>query len=574
MKRLLGSLFVIAGVFSVGLGSALASPLPEPDSVMMLAESEEYERQNILIIASPDILLHPFFSSLFSSYANTRDEILHTSTIGDSHPHKNSHPAKSTLGTNGTNTQPGGTDGISATAPKSADGSPGGIASIPPIPNGTSGGKTTVSATLAPIGPTTVELTEVYPNTAGDDKLEEYLALKNTGDADVNLSGWTLKDDSEKTYVFPAGFTLTQGQILRIPRAQSNLSLNNDADKLFLFAPDQKLIDSLFYENAKQGDRYLRVGSVWKWSSDVQIPQPTSVPTIPVEPSESTNPQPVTTKANNTTSPKPANKATTSAPSASQVVSTPAPSVLTIAQAKEKSDDTMIKITAVANVSPGTLGKQFFYVQDETGGIQVYKHNTDFPDIRAGTKVIVEGVMSSSGQERRVKIPKTGSINVDGSVSEFSTAAKKIEELTTEKIGTLAKVSGALKNAAIDLIQIEEDGKTLEIGIASDTGIDTLPLTLGAKLEVTGILRPSGDGFKLMPRSSQDIRVLQEDAPATAATVDSGKTTHQKRDGQIATLIAATSGTILAIWIARQFIRHKKNLYVDPPVIVTAETMR
>ncbi len=543
MKRFLGSLFVIAGVLRIGLGNALAAE-PSVDPLMMLAESEAYSREQIIIIASPELLKSPFFSSLLSSYVYPSEQLLTSVTNGNSDSNKNSHTPKPAAGTNGKNTQSGGTDGVSSTAGKPANGSAGGVAP-PPTP--------IVS------GPTTVEFSQVYPNTSGDDKLEESITMKNTGSADVNLAGWMIKDASDKTFTFPSGSTLPPGQTLSVGRAQTGIALNNDTDKLLLIAPDQKLIDSVTYENAKQGEPYLRVGSVWKWASDAQTPEPKSAPAVSVEPA-----QPVTN-----TPPIVKTKKESAVPTL-----TPIASPLTISQAKEKPDDTFVKLTGVATVVPGTLGKQFFYLQDETGGLQVYKHEAVFPDMQVGTSVTVEGVMSTSGAERRVKVSKTGSIQTKGLTSEPTALTQKIQELTTEKSGMLLKVSGVLANASSDLIQLEEDGKTLDVGIGSYTGIDTSLFTAGAQLEVTGVLRPSSDGFKLMPRSQQDIIVLQEKTPVTTGTIDTGKTTQQKKDERIATLLASASGTILAIWVVRQLVRHKQKLYANSSLPVSAETVR
>jgi micrococcal nuclease len=46
----------------------------------------------------------------------------------------------------------------------------------------------------------------------GENLNDEYVVLENTGDADLDLSGWTLTDAVGKTYTFPDGFTLAPGE--------------------------------------------------------------------------------------------------------------------------------------------------------------------------------------------------------------------------------------------------------------------------------------------------------------------------------------------------------------------------
>lgn len=72
-------------------------------------------------------------------------------------------------------------------------------------------------ATTPTISTSNVIVWEVHEDTAGNDNEnlnDEYVVLKNTGNSDVNLQGWVLKDEAEHVYNFPdtileAGSTVT-----------------------------------------------------------------------------------------------------------------------------------------------------------------------------------------------------------------------------------------------------------------------------------------------------------------------------------------------------------------------------
>lgn len=59
-----------------------------------------------------------------------------------------------------------------------------------------------------------LELTEINADAEGSDYNnlnDEYIVFRNTNDTAVDLTGWTVEDETGKTYQFPMGFTLQPG---------------------------------------------------------------------------------------------------------------------------------------------------------------------------------------------------------------------------------------------------------------------------------------------------------------------------------------------------------------------------
>ncbi|MBX0326031.1 lamin tail domain-containing protein [Halomicroarcula sp. F13] len=104
-----------------------------------------------------------------------------------------------------------------------------------PVPPGTKGdvverarldagsGATDSTAVAADGGTTTREGTlsieAVHADADGDERTnlnDEYVVFKNSGDASLDLSGWTVTDEAGKTYTFPDGYTLEAGSTVTL----------------------------------------------------------------------------------------------------------------------------------------------------------------------------------------------------------------------------------------------------------------------------------------------------------------------------------------------------------------------
>ncbi len=406
-----------------------------------------------------------------------------------------------------------------------------------------------VAALVVPPSPKTLVIVELYPNTTNSDETEEYVRLKNTGELPVHLTGWMLKDSSDKTYTLTQTEPLASGNTVDLMRPQTKLTLNNEADQITLIAPDGQSVDTLSYASAPQGETYQKIDDHWYWSSQIPTTQSTMV----------------------STGAPPTAQPTSSTAHTNLVVTSTG---TTIAKIKLLPDASVVDVTGTVTVLPGRLGKQFFYVQENGSAVQVYKNDASFPEMTVGTRVRMVGVMSTSGTERRLKIDKTGSIEPLESGTEPTAEQQNIIELNAENIGKLVRVAGMLVTVSSDRMTIEQDGKSLEIAIASGTNIDASVFKPGDHLEATGIVRPFGEKIKLMPREQTDLVVKNKLSAVTTATIGTGNETKTHNDQKLAGLLAAASGTILMILVIKHFLRKQQTSYVHNSVSAAAETVR
>ena len=79
-----------------------------------------------------------------------------------------------------------------------------------------------------------VEIINALPNPDGADIGRETVTLSYGGQRTLDISGWSMRDRADNTFVFPDGSILRSGQnefTLRRP----TMPLNNDGDTITLF---------------------------------------------------------------------------------------------------------------------------------------------------------------------------------------------------------------------------------------------------------------------------------------------------------------------------------------------------
>ena len=113
-----------------------------------------------------------------------------------------------------------------------------------------------------------IVINEILPSPKGEDAKEEWIEIFNRGDSEIDLSGWQIVDTGgkTKTYTFPAKTKIGARGFLILSRPTSKITLNNDSDGLNLIQPDGKIIDSIDYQKAPQGESFNRTESGWIWS--------------------------------------------------------------------------------------------------------------------------------------------------------------------------------------------------------------------------------------------------------------------------------------------------------------------
>ena len=70
---------------------------------------------------------------------------------------------------------------------------------------------------------------------------------------------------------------------------------------------------------------------------------------------------------------------------------------------KKLDSGTNVEIEGFANTKPAQISNQYFYIEDDSGGVQIYNYYKDFPELNIGQKIKVLGKITEA-KILRVKI--------------------------------------------------------------------------------------------------------------------------------------------------------------------------
>lgn len=108
-------------------------------------------------------------------------------------------------------------------------------------------------------------INEFLPYPEKDEK--EWVELYNSSSETINLTGWRIDDEENSTspLTIPSNTEIEPGEFLVITMTKS--MFNNDGDKIRLLWPDNQIIHSISYQNAKKEQTCARFETQWFWTS-------------------------------------------------------------------------------------------------------------------------------------------------------------------------------------------------------------------------------------------------------------------------------------------------------------------
>ncbi len=367
-------------------------------------------------------------------------------------------------------------------------------------------------------GPLTLRLSELYPNTSGDDASEEFIEIENTGDADIDLQGWSIADASGKTFAAADSLVIAPHAFLALSRELTRITLNNDDDTVTLIAPNGTVVDTQTYAHAQNSSSLSLLGSDWSWSG--------------------------------TPTPNASNAVLADAVSSHGSSASGSGRGISAGTIRRSVEGTVL-------VAPGVLNSQTFYVQTEDGGTQVYKSDGDFPALAEGDVVLISGTQTVARGEERLKVAKTDIVRVLASGDPVEPEETTIAELSDKDNGRLVRVLGTVVTRSGDRVTVEDGASQISVRVADGTGIDaSSAFVRGTRIRVTGILTVAAGKLTLLPRSPADVESLAAELPPAALATAAAPTGNQSaadRDATTAAAITVGVALLLSAYSARKF---------------------
>jgi hypothetical protein len=308
-------------------------------------------------------------------------------------------------------------------------------------------------------------LSELLPDPSGDDTAGECIELENRGSVDQDLEGWRLTDAGGGEHEFSAGTLLPAGSFLCVPYGASHLSLNNGGDTISLLDPSGVAHSTVTYEEAGEGESWAWDAAAlsWRWSLG---PTPGAANFFPAPPETA---------------------------------------LLSVEQARVS--EGAARVRGVVTAASGTLGSRIAYIQDETGGIQVY----GLADLPLGAWVELRGKISSYHNERRFKFSSVIVLGQAALPEPLGPGRPPDEALE----GRLVRYTGRIVRIRGSTVWVSAGGGEVKVVFRSSLGWKRPRLRTGDLIGVQGIVGQYSDldepeeGYRVLPRYTGDLEILE-----------------------------------------------------------------
>jgi len=329
-----------------------------------------------------------------------------------------------------------------------------------------------------------VIINEVFVNPEGTDS-NEFVELFNTGTVAANLSGWRLRNTTNKTYIFPDNTLIAPQSYLVFYRLVTKLSLDNKGDRVELLTPNNESADLVKFGESNPGQSYGVVGGEWRL---ISTPTPGKANLAQV-------------LGEKITAPVAATKSSGGAKGVSY-------NNFTLAMAREVPKNDGVKVRGIVSVLPGVFGGQYFYITDGSAGIQVYQYKKLFPVLSVGDAVEIKGVISEASGQKRVKLSGVKDVDVLSVENNVSSTEHSLDELNEDVLGSVVKVVGDITEIKTNSMYIDDGQSEAIVYFKRGANINKKDFAEGDKVEVVGVLETTETGLQIWPRNQADIKVI------------------------------------------------------------------
>jgi len=392
--------------------------------------------------------------------------------------------------------------------------------------------------------PGDVVINELMWMGSSEDSYDEWIELRNITDRDISLEGWritkntgtetNLKIDfsgkiiAKNSYFVISYRTQEKSKLAINPDVlcQTSHFLSNDKLQITLYDNNSQIIDTA----GDGGKPFFPPNSSTKASMERNDPPRegtkkenwhTATTSINFDPGaiemgtpKAPNSQPATQTPTQQPEPSPLPQLSLplSEPEGEEIIA-----LLTIKEARQKEKDAEVLVEGISTVAPGTLSARYFYIQDQTAGIQIY-FSKDFPALSIGQKVRILGTLSEAYNEKRIKISQTQDLTILSQEKEPEPLILKTGQINEEHEGMLVKVKGKVVEPKGNLFYLDDGSGKIKIYIKKETKIEKPRLKEGQELEVTGIVSQYKDAYRILPRKNDDLKTATGQAVTTLST--------------------------------------------------------
>lgn len=346
------------------------------------------------------------------------------------------------------------------------------------------------SVTVSVAAPTysdDVIINEFLPDPDGADSDGEFIELKNLGSGAEDISGWRLDDadGGSSPHTIPAATVITAGGISLFERSNTGLALNNEGDTVRLLTPSGSVAASFTYTSSDEGQSYNRSGSGSYMMSTTVTPGTENVITASEEDE--------------------AEEADEEASDEEEASGDEAYVRVALKDVRSEDKGTLIRTDGVVSVPPGIFGDTILYLAGS--GIQVYFTKEEWPELKLGDTVTVQGELTTSLGEYRLKLAAADDIEQVAAGEPPAPHAVKTGAVDQDVEGTLVTVQGTVSRTSGDTFYVDDGSGEVKVFIKKATSIEKPKMSKGMAVTITGVVSRTTAGYRILPRFQEDVRL-------------------------------------------------------------------
>lgn len=327
-------------------------------------------------------------------------------------------------------------------------------------------------------------ISEVYPSPRGELEEGEWIELYNFGTCDIDLLNWQLEDNT-KTQTFKESLIVKTGEYLILDDDYLEITLNNSGETLTFYDPNGDVVDIFEYEETQSGVSNIRLLENGTYTEEIYQTQ-------------------VVTQG-----------------SENEFVDIEdvfyGVEVFSIQNARARDFGEDVCVQGVITVEMNLLGSKLFYIQDKTGGIQVYFSDDEYwQDFKIGDEIKILGELKETKGESRIYVNDPNAVSKISSGSNTPKLPLKTGKVGEELEGRLIVVTGEIVKTSGRSFYIDDGSGQIKILLKTSTGIETPKKKKGQYAGVVGIVSQYGEdsegtpSYRVLPRYSSDIVISDE----------------------------------------------------------------
>jgi len=378
-------------------------------------------------------------------------------------------------------------------------------------------------------------LSELLPSPQGDDRLLEFIEIKNISSSPANLCGWSISDQARQ-YFFQADAVISPYNFFILESAESKISLNNSGDQISLYDANDELADFIAFGQAKVDWSWSRLSDhTWQWTKSITPGEENMF--------NGSDPEKMSSTA-----------AANDDQSGYQFVP--------LENIHQTENNDRIITTGIVTAIPGKLGGQIMYVMN-LGGLQIYQHFKKWPEVSLGDRVEVRGIMSFPSGLPRLKLQTSEDLVVleKNQWKQLVIPVITTDEVVDELVGSLVTIVATAVEVKKSTITLADEQGEINLVVKPSTEIKLPQIKNGDILEATGILDKTTAGYRLLPRQNDDVKIISIQGFSTLTeTNDFDNKTIPSRSNQLVNYLYITFFGLI-ILVSKLIYKIKKRQY-------------